>query len=156
LRRELRFKNFNDIRQELTSLEKGPVVTTGSWSYFQILEHCRKALEGSMKGIQREMSWWKMNVKGPLFYWKVSRDGFVPTGLGSPLKGTPVERIEGDEKAALEQLRKALDEFERFEGPFSTHPYLGKLNKKQWLLFHSLHLANHLGHARLKEKNEKP
>lgn len=152
MRRELRFKNFSDIRQELTNLEKGPVVTTGNWSYFQILEHCRKALEGSMKGIHRKMSWWKMNVKGPLFFRKISRDGFLPTGVVSPLK-EPVERVEGDEKSALEGLCKALNEFEKFEGPFSTHPYLGKLNKKQWVRLHAMHLANHLGHAKLKENS---
>jgi hypothetical protein len=153
MRRELRFKNFSDIRQELANLEKGPVVTTGNWSYFQILDHCRKALEGSMKGIHREMSWWKKYVIGPIGIYKTVRDGFIPTGIGSPMKGTPVERIEGDEKATLEQLRKALDEFEKFEGALSSHPRFGPMNKKQWLRFHSMHLANHLGHAKLKQNS---
>lgn len=156
MRRELRFKKIDDIRRELANLEKGPVITTGNWSYFQILEHCRKAVEGSMKGLQREMSWWKKHVIGPIGMYKTAMDGVIPTGIGSPMKGTPVERIEGDEKTALEQLRKALDDFEKFEGNLSSHPRFGPMNKKQWLLFHSMHLANHLGHARLKEKNEKP
>jgi hypothetical protein len=151
LRRELRFKNFEDIRQELANLEKGPVVTTGNWTYFQILEHCRKALEGSMKGLKRDLSWWKRYVIGPIGMRKTLRDGFIPTGIGSPMKGTPVERVEGDEKAALEQLRKALEAFEKFEGPLSDHPRFGQMSKKNWVSFHAMHLANHLGHAKLKE-----
>jgi hypothetical protein len=151
MRRELRFKNFADIRQELANLEKGPVVTTGHWTYFQILEHCRKALEGSMKGIKREMSWWKKHVMGPIGMRKTLRDGFIPTGIGSPMKGTPVERVEGDEKAAMAQLHKAMEEFEKFEGTLSEHPRFGPMSKKNWVSFHSMHLANHLGHAKLKE-----
>jgi len=153
LRRELRFKNFNDIRQELSALEKGPVVTTGQWSYFQILEHCRKAVEGSMKGLHRDLSWWKRHVMGPIGMYKTAKDGFIPTGIGSPMKGTPVERMEGDEKTALSQLRQALVDFEKFEGKFSDHPRFGQMSKKNWLLFHSMHLANHLGHAALKEND---
>lgn len=156
MRRELRFKNLDDARKELSHLEKGPVVTTGSWSYFQILEHCQKAVEGSMKGVHREMSWWKKNVIGPIGYYKTANTGFLPVGIGSPMKGTPIERLEGDEKTALGQLRQVLDNFEKFKGPLSTHPRLGSLNKKQWLLFHSMHLANHLGHAKLKETDENP
>ncbi len=151
MRRKLRFKNFDDIRQELTALEKGPVATTGQWSYFQILEHCRKAVEGSMKGLHRDLSWWKRHVTGPIGMVKTAKDGFIPTGIGSPMKGTPVERLEGDEKAALAQLRQALADFEKFEGEFSDHPRFGQLSKKNWFLFHSMHLANHLGHASLKE-----
>src|SRR5205809_727732 len=65
MRRELRFKNFEEVRAELARLEQGPVETTGVWSYAQILDHCAASLENSMKGLEREMSWWKRNIAGP-------------------------------------------------------------------------------------------
>ncbi len=150
MRRELRFKNFNDVRAELDRLEKGEVETTGQWTYFQILNHCAKATEGSTKGTKRELSWWKRHVMGPIGYHATVFRGYLPAGIG--LKpGVPVERVEGDEKAAMAHLRKALDEFEKFEGHFSDHPRLGNFNKKKWTAFHLMHLANHLGHARRKD-----
>jgi len=68
MRRELKFKDFNDVRRELANLERGSVTTTGNWSYFQILEHCRRAIEGSMKGVQRDMSWWKKIFQAPSLF----------------------------------------------------------------------------------------
>lgn len=153
MRQKLKLKNFNDIRGVLNKLEPGQVETTGLWSYYQILTHCATAMENSILGRRREMSWWKRHVKGPLFFWKISRDGCLPSGI----KGNPQiafdERIEGDEKAALARLLKTMEDFERFEGNLSDHILLGNLSRKQWMLFHSLHLANHLGHAKPKENN---
>lgn len=149
MRRELRFKNFEDVRAELAELGKGPVETTGVWSYFQILNHCATAMENSMKGLEREMSWWQKHVKGPLFFRKNARDGFIPAGIKGNPQTAPPERIEGDEKAALTKLHQAMEDFEKFAGKLSVHPRLGKLNKKQWYLFHAMHIANHLGHAKL-------
>ena len=113
MRRELRFKTLDDARAELARLEKGPVETFGSWSYFQILTHCAKALDGSAKGIKRDIPFFKRHILGPISYWDIKLRGFIPAGI----QGPKTERIEGDEKAALEQLRKALDDFEKSVGP---------------------------------------
>jgi len=141
MRRELRFKTLDDARAELARFEKSPVETFGNWSYFQILSHCSWALEGSIKGLKREMPWLKRYVSGPLGARSIILRGYIPVGV----QGPKTERIEGDDKAALAALRKAMDDFEKHEGPFSDHPRFGPLNKKKWTLFHAFHLANHLG-----------
>ena len=150
IRRELRFKTLDDARQELALLENGEVVTLGNWSYYQILNHCAGALEGTMKGLKREFSWWKRYVAGPLAAQKVMAQGFIPAGVQSSSPQT--ERVEGDEKIALSRLRKAMDDFQKFEGKFSEHPRFGPLNKRQWLHFHAMHLANHLGFVKLNDQ----
>ncbi len=142
--RPLRCKNLNDIRADLTLLEKSPVETTGNWSYFQIITHLTQAVEGSMKGLKREMPWWKKHILGPLLHRLFVMKGYIPAGI----KGRPVERVEGNEAGAVAQFRKALDAFEKFEGPLSDHPILGQLNKKQWASFHPLHFQNHARHVK--------
>ncbi len=149
-RRELRFKTLDDARRELALLEKGPVATTGNWNYFQILTHCATSLEGTMKGVKREMSWWRRHVSGPLGARKVMSQGFIPAGVNAVMNPT-FEKLEGDEKEALARLRKAMEDFEKFEGVLSEHPRFGPLKKKKWVHFHAMHLANHLGFAKLKE-----
>ena len=148
MRRELRFKNFEEVRAELARLEQGPVETTGVWSYFQILDHCALSLENSMKGLEREMSWWQKHVKGPFFARVTAAKGFIRPGIkGNPQTALSV-RVEGDEKAAMTRLQQGLEAFEKFEGKLSVHPRLGKLNKKLWYHFHAMHIANHIGHAK--------
>ena len=145
--RDLRCRNFEDIRAELDRLSSGPVETTGRWSYFQILTHLTKAVEGSMKGIRREMPWWKRHLVGPLLYRLFAFRGSIPGGI----KGPPADRIEGNEAEARAQFEKALQAFEKHEGPFSDHPILGPLDKKQWAVFHPLHFNNHVRHAKLRD-----
>jgi len=144
MRRELKFKTFDDARAELSRLGNSPVATTGSWSYFQILTHLAKAIEGSMKGVKREMPWLKKYVLGPLAFQGMWVMGSIPIGI----KGPPSDRVEGDEKEALAQLLKAMGDFEKHEGPLSEHPKVGRLNKVNWTRFHTLHIANHLGYTK--------
>jgi hypothetical protein len=147
--RELRCKNFEDIRAELARLEQGPVETTRKWSYFQMISHLAGAVEGSLKGLRREMPIWKRYFLGPYLAKLFAFRGYIPEGI----KGRPSERIEGNEKDAVLQLRKALEDFEKSTGPYSDHPVLGRLNKKQWMIFHVLHFNNHVRHADLKKQN---
>ena len=151
-RRELRFKTLEDVRRELTRLEKGTVVTTGNWSYFQILNHCGKAIEKSVSSFSNLKSWWVRRFIGPIALRKVFKQGYIPAGAGAPVKGVAAERIEGDEKAALAELRKALDDFEKYTGPLAEHPFFGKMKKEQWTYLIALHGANHLGFVKLKDE----
>ena len=151
MRQELKFRNFKDVREALTRLSQGEVETLGLWSYYQTLTHCATTVENSMKGLKREMSWWKRHVIGPLFFIFITTQGALPRGIRGNPQNALNQRVEGDEKAALSRLLKALEDFEKFGGTLNDHPLLGTLTKKKWFLFHSLHLANHLGYARLKE-----
>lgn len=151
MRRELRFQTLDDARAELDRLEKGPVETTGNWSYFQILAHCAKAINASMRGFSTKKSWFLRRLVGPLALRKVFKQGFIPAGAVSSAKGVSVQRVEGDEKAILAELKKLINEFEGYNGPLAEHPFFGKLNKKQWTRLAVMHLANHLGYAKPKE-----
>jgi hypothetical protein len=101
-----------------------------------------------MKGIEREMSWWKKHVSGPLAACAMVARGYISAGIkGNPQTALSV-RVEGDEKAAMARLRQRLADFEKFEGKLSVHPRLGKFDKKMWYHFHAMHIANHIGHAK--------
>ena len=151
MRRELKFRTFEDVRNELSRLGPGPVETTGLWSYHQILTHCAMGFENSMKGLKREMSWWKKHVSGPLLFQGMVIKGSIPVGIKGNPQTTFSERIEGDVKTALARLLQVMADFEKFDGNLSIHPRVGKLSKKNWIRFHALHLANHLGYTKQKD-----
>jgi hypothetical protein len=149
-RRELRFKTLNDARAELDRLEKGPVITTGNWTYYQILNHLKQGSVCSMTSFPTLGAWWLRRLIGPIGLGKVFKQGFIPPGAGSSRKENLV--AQGDEKAALAALRQTLDNLEKHEGPWAEHPFFGKMDKTKWLHLTALHLANHLGWARLKDE----
>lgn len=151
MRRELRFQTLNDARAELDRLEKVQVETTGNWSYFQILTHCAKSTNAIMRGFSTKKSWFLRRFVGPFALRKVFKQGFIPAGVGTSAKGVSVQRVEGDEKAALAELRKFMSEFEGYTGPLAEHPFFGKLNKEQWTRLAAIHMANHMGYAKPKE-----
>lgn len=151
VRRELRFKTLNEARAELDRLEKVPVVTTGNWSYYQILTHLNKGSQSCMTSFPSLGAWWMRRLIGPIGLKKVFRQGFIPPRVGSSDKSLKAEKIEGDEKAALASLRETLDAFEKHKGPWAEHPFFGKMNKEQWITLTALHMANHLGWAKPRE-----
>jgi hypothetical protein len=151
-RRKLSFKTLNDARAELKRLEKGPVVTTGKWSYYQILDHLQTNAAYSMTTFPSLRSWWLRRLAGPMILRIILKQGSVPPETGSITKLNPI--IKGNQKKALAELRKTLTDLEKHEGPWAEHPIFGKMNKEKWLRLTSIHLANHLGWAKL--KTDKP
>lgn len=151
-RRELRFKTLKEARAELRRLEKGPVVTTGNWSYYQILDHLHINALYSMTSFTPMWPWWLRRSVGPLALAMILKKGSLPSGTGSI---TPVNpKVNGNRKKALAELRKILADLEKHEGPWAEHPLFGKMSKEKWLHLTSLHIANHLGWAKL--KTDKP
>jgi hypothetical protein len=151
VRRELRFKTLKEARAELDRLEKGPVVTTGGWTFYQILEHLRKGVASSTASFHKLGAWWLRRLVGPVALYVIFKLGYIKPGTGVK-KGVKIERVEGDEKAALAALRKALDDLEKHNGPWGEHPLFGKMNQGKWHLLTSIHFANHLGWAKLKDE----
>jgi hypothetical protein len=151
-RRELRFKTLDEARAELKRLEKGPVVTTGNWSYYQILDHLQENAACSMASFPPSWPLWLRRSVGPMALRMILKKGSLPPGTGAILRVNP--KVKGNEKKALAELRKTLTALEKHKGPWAEHPLFGKMNQEKWLHLTSLHLANHLGWAKL--KTDKP
>jgi hypothetical protein len=151
-RRELSFKTLKEARAELNRLEKGPVLTTGNWSYYQILDHLQINAAYSMTSFPSLRSWWLRRSVGPMILGVILKQKSLPSGTGSITKLNPI--VKGNQKKALAELRKTLTDLEKHTGPWAEHPIFGKMNKEKWLRLTSLHIANHLGWAKL--KTDKP
>jgi hypothetical protein len=147
-RRKLSFKTLKDARAELNRLEKGPVVTTGNWSYYQILDHLQINAAFSMTSFPTLRSWGLRRSVGPMILGVILKQESLPTGTGSITKLNPI--VKGNQKKALADLRKTLAALEKHKGPWAEHPIFGKMNQDKWVRLTALHMANHLGWAKLK------
>ncbi len=68
--------------------------------------------------------------------------------LAEPIAGAPAIEVAGDTSEALARLRKALTDFENFNGTLAPHFAYGALSKDDFALAHALHFSNHLDEIR--------
>ena len=143
MRRELRFKTFEDALHELICLEKGTAKSLGHWSFYQILEHCSGAMRFSMGGTPLPRPKIQKRVLGWIFKHVTLWRGFVPAGVQNPRMND--QRVEGDVVAAAQRLRETIAAYHTYSGPMTPHPFFGALTKSEWEKIHVFHMANHLG-----------
>ena len=150
MRRELNFKNFDEIRTELKNLEGKELETAGKWSFYQLLDHLAASLEWAMKESDSFLSGEPLfkPAVGRRFYQRMEKAGKMPDGVENP--NSPTEFEAGDEQMAMQQLRDCLDRFESYEGPFTTHLIFGDLSIEEWRLWARFHCAHHLGFVKIK------
>jgi hypothetical protein len=148
MNRHLKFNSFEDALVELENLERGPVETTGLWSFYQILTHCAESLEFCVSRYPGEAPWIIRATIGRLAFKDLMRKGFFRPGTMNPRASK--KREEGDEKSAMARLRKAIADFQTYTGPMARHPFYGKIGREDFERLHIFHLAHHLGFAKTK------
>ena len=139
-------------RQELNSLLNNLTENTqpkwGSLKAQNMVEHLAKTLQysnGKKEIAQRNSDEEALKAKQNFLY----TDAEMSMGLKSPLlpgEGPiPFEFSSLDE--AKKNLNKELDDFEMYHAhhpdAFFVQPRLGKLNHKEWIIFHGKHFTHH-------------
>ncbi len=141
MRRELSFADFDQVKAEVRRLLDGHACV-GEWTLAQIFQHLAEALrltvEGppASSGPTREQDVWRRRF---LSYAKFPDGVAAPEILGAP------DAV--DAGAAADDLVRRIDAFLASDGPFTGHPRLGPMARDEWIRFHLMHFAHHLGFA---------
>jgi Protein of unknown function (DUF1569) len=141
-RRDLTFANLDDVMPEVGRLLAGHT-TVGRWTLGQICNHVAAALRLTLEAPPTPAEPTReQRVARRLFF----RSGRFPEGMEAPI---PVlqPQLGLDAATEAEALRVAIGRFASASGPFPAHPVLGPLTKEEWIRFHCLHCAHHLGFA---------
>jgi hypothetical protein len=139
--RQLSFQSLEDVMPEVERLIKGHALA-GQWSLGQICSH----LAGAIRLTARSPSTAhpatpeQAALKEQFF-----AAGVFPQGRSSPAHFVPADNL--DLSAEVASLARAIEKFQNFTGPFPAHPYLGPLSRDEWVRFHAMHAAHHLGFA---------
>jgi len=147
-RRELSFKNFDDVLADAERCATGPCHTVGNWSVGQILSHLARAMRLSTA----ELGYWAPWPARLYIRWfvvpKILRRGMtagfqLPANATSRLVPEPTSAAEG-----LAALRDAVEGFRhRVEVP--PHPMFGTLSRDTWERMHLRHAELHLGFVQI-------
>lgn len=141
--RKYTFTDFVQVLEQIEILERTQFVeTTGVWSYYQILKHCTDHILFSMTNFPYTYNSFLRKTVGKYLLSKLLERGYMlPDGYNGEIE---TERIEGDDKLALQQLKSAIYSFRKFSREFAIHPLYDIMDKPTWEKFHSIHIANHL------------
>ena len=149
-RRELAFERIEEVMPEVERLLAGHATSQG-WTLGQILHHlatsvrlsllARGPAPSSPSDPERERI---LEVRRRRFF----RSGRFPEGIEVPHEALRPP-VDADARAEAGSLRLGLERLESSDGPFAPHPMLGPLSKAEWVEFHKIHCAHHLGFAKV-------
>jgi len=145
-RRELSFGSLDEVMPDVERLLGGHV-TVGQWSLGQICNHLATGFDLSMDGRSDSVPVTSPEEdRSSILRKRFFRGGRFPEGKTAPVPALlPSAGLDDREEA--DTLRHAIARFSVATGPFPAHPFLGPMTKDQWVRFHCIHAAHHLGFA---------
>ncbi len=145
LPRNLRFASLAEALTELSALQKARSIRTVSpWSVPQTLTHCAQSIEYTMTGFPSMRSFLVRKWLGPMVLRRFQSKGQMSHSLDEPIPGAPALSDRDTLEQSLARLRKAIADFNDFQGPLQPHFAYGVLSKPDAEMAHAMHIANHL------------
>jgi Protein of unknown function (DUF1569) len=137
-------QSLDEAMKWLDKLDKAASAkTTGAWPMIAVLEHLAQSIEYSMIGFPAPKSALFQSTAGAAAFAFFKWRGQMSHSLVEPIPGAPALTQQGDWKAASARLRNAITRFNSYEGKLMPHFAYGNLNKAEFALAHSFHIANH-------------
>ena len=156
-RRNLHFHHLNDVLADLDKLEQSNITTSGNWSLYQILSHLSNSIEFSMTQYPHLLPLAVRRTVGKRGLKALLKNQEMQPGVQNP--AAPQSREESDrshEVQAFSALRKAIADFQAYDGPLAEHPAFGTVSKDEFEKVHAYHCALHLSFATIDKPSSKP
>jgi len=142
--RKLQFGSLRAALAEAERLAHSAAVAADSvWTLPQTLVHCAQSIEYSLAGFPEMKSKAFQNTAGAAAFSVFAWRGRMSHDLTEQIPGAPSLDSDADMAVSLERLRSAVDAFESTQQPLKPHFAYGSLDKSQYEIAHSMHLANH-------------
>ena len=114
------------------------------WSLPQALSHCAQSIEFSMVGFPRLRGRIFQNVLGRAIKRRFLRRGVMLHNRAASIPGAPPIAPNVTKGEALARLRRAIADFEAYDGPCAPHVTYGPTSKAEYEALHAMHLVDHL------------
>ena len=143
-------QSLDDVLRWLDVVDKAAQPkATGAWPLPAVLEHLAQSIEMSMGGFPEPKSALFQATAGSVAFAVFKWRGKMSHGLAEPIPGAPALTTVADWYVPAQRLRKAVGDFNGFQGALKPHFAYGALSKNDFALAHVLHIANHQDEIRL-------
>lgn len=130
--------------KKLDELSNVSVLNIGQWNPYQIFTHCAQSVEFSMSQFPEHKSAFFKSTVGKLAFSIFSAKGKMTHSLSEAIPSAPTLTKSVETTIALQRLKKALLDFDSYQGILAPHFAYGSLSKKEYEIAHVMHLYNHL------------
>lgn len=140
--------NRQELNSLLNNLAENAQPKWGQMKAQNMVEHLATVLQytnGKKEGVQRTTEEEGLKAKQFLIY----SDAEMPMGLKTPLLPSegPIAFVFSSFEEAKKNLNKELDDFETYHAnnpdAVFIQPRLGRLDHKEWIIFHNKHFTHH-------------
>jgi hypothetical protein len=121
----------------------------GAWPLGAVLDHLSQSIEMSLDGFPAPKGEWFQKTVGSAAFGFFKWRGRMNHGLDEPIPGAPALGAGSDWKPGAVRLRRAITRFQAHSGALRPHFAYGALDKNDYALAHSFHIANHQDEIRL-------
>ena len=153
-RRDLSFKDVNEMLAEVRSLQSTGYESMGNWNLGQAASHIadwmRYPLDGFPKPplVLRPIFWFVKVTMASGMKKKILAEGFKP-GMPTAPQSVPSADAVSDEQG-IAKLQESVDRVMAHDGEFLSSPLFGPTGKDTLIQVTLLHAAHHLGYLKAK------
>lgn len=115
-----------------------------AWSLPQALAHCAQSIEYSMAAFPRARSRVFQAIFGRAIMRRFLRRGVMFHNRASAIPGAPAIPPSVTRAEAFERLKRAVADFQAYDGALAPHFAYGPTTKAEYEALHAMHLADHL------------
>jgi hypothetical protein len=143
--RDPKVASLDDALRWLDRLQAsaGTACATGAWPLASVLDHLAQSIEYSIDGYPQPRSPIFQATAGRAAFTVFKWRGAMHHGLADPIPGAPATAAGADWSPAALRLRRAIQRFDRYDGRLMPHFAYGPLDKADYALAHTMHIANH-------------
>jgi len=137
-------QSLDDALRWLERLERASAArSNNAWTLRATLEHLAQSIEMSMDGFPQQNSVLFQKTAGAMAFAFFGLRGQMSHGLTEPIPGAPALPQVEDWKPGAARLRAAIGRFAAHREALKPHFAYGVLDKGEYTLAHTLHIANH-------------
>ncbi len=135
--------NWDNLIEQLKSLQQKELSSSGSWTPSQIFQHLAQSVRGSFLGYPEHKASWFTHSVGPVALKAFKTAGAMHHPLDEAIPGMPQLDVAIPAQQALQSLLQALEQFAQ-SSILTPHFAYGELNHQDYQAAHVLHIRQHL------------
>jgi hypothetical protein len=124
----------------------GPVQSTSAFSPSKVLLHAAQSIELSLTGYPQLKPRIIQLTIGKLAFAIFQLAGSMRHDVTAPIPGAPDLPADRPLDEGIATLRRAVADFRAHQGPLAPHFLYGHLDRADYELAHSIHVADHARH----------
>ncbi|MCA9041028.1 MAG: DUF1569 domain-containing protein [Planctomycetaceae bacterium] len=148
-RRPLKFESLQEAVTDAENLLTNGYEKAGNWDLAQCSHHLALWMSYPIEGFPKMgfpmnfIAWMMRHTIGPRWIGKIIDSGNWPTN--SPTDQRTVATPGGNDAEAVAELKAAVDQLLKHDGPLHPSPAFGMMEKERLIELHKSHTAHHLG-----------